>query len=77
MDNWWHNCQGVKWLGREAFHSPPPSDDMKNAGNPTSTIPYPFMHAQRQLYIRLQEQQFVTIKEHFFSSNLEDNLNKQ
>jgi len=47
---------GRNQLGREIFHLPPPSDDMKNAGNHTSAIP------QGQFYIRLkQKQQLVTV----------------
>jgi hypothetical protein len=48
---------GVKWLGREADHSPPSSAEVKNAWNYTSLPQYAFLtwfsvkKAQGQLYL--------------------------
>jgi hypothetical protein len=49
---------GVKLSGRETEHSPPYSDEVKNAWSYTSTLQYAFMvwcsvKAQRQLYLYL------------------------
>jgi hypothetical protein len=33
----------LPWLGREAYHSPPPSTEVKNAWSYTSTPPYVFV----------------------------------
>jgi hypothetical protein len=34
---------GIKWLEREADHSPPSNAEVKNAWSYTSTLPYAFM----------------------------------
>jgi hypothetical protein len=34
---------GVKWPGRESYHSPPSSAEVKEWGSYTSTPPYAFM----------------------------------
>jgi hypothetical protein len=52
----WALSLGVKWPGREADHSPPPIDELKNAWSYTFTSHYAFMawfsfKTQGQIYL--------------------------